>query len=140
MIHTHDFTYPNYDFTGSFDVLTAARQVRKVVNGCLEKKRSDKVIGASLEAKPMIYIENPEVLAMVKKLNFADLCIVGEVIFTDEKPIDDAFMLDDVAGVCVVFDMAQGEKCERCWKILPQVTESKNHLCKRCDDAISNTL
>jgi isoleucyl-tRNA synthetase len=108
-----------------------------VVNGCLEKKRSDKVIGASLEAKPIIYIENPEILAMIKKLNFADLCIVGEVTLTDEKPSDDMFMLDDVTGVGVVFDMAQGTKCERCWKILPQVAESKNHLCKRCDDAIN---
>ena len=135
-IHLHELIFPKYNFSESFDILTKARQVRRVVNGCLEKKRADKVIGASLEAKPIIYIANPDLLASVKKLNLADLCIVGEVAFTDTRPVDDIFMLDDVADIVVSFDTAKGEKCERCWKILPQVAESKNHLCRRCDDAI----
>ncbi len=135
-IHTHDFMFPKYDFIDSFDILTKARHVRKVVNACLEKKRADKVIGASLEAKPIIYSANPDLLTAIKKLNFADLCIVGEVSFTDTRPIDDIVALDDVPDIVVAFDSAKGDKCERCWKVLPQVTESHNHLCKRCDDVI----
>ncbi len=135
-IHTHDFIFPDYVFTQSFDILTKARQVRKVVNGCLEKKRSDKIIGASLEAKPMIYIGNPDILLAIKKLNLADLCIVGEIGFLDTKPTENIFTLDDVPDVIVQFDTAKGEKCNRCWKILPQVSQQTDYLCKRCDDAL----
>ncbi len=33
----------------------------------------------------------------------------------------DAFRLDDVKGVAVVFKPAQGTKCARSWKISPEV-------------------
>jgi hypothetical protein len=30
--------------------------------------------------------------------------------------------------------LANGEKCDRCWTILPEVESNPNNLCKRCDD------
>ena len=62
----------------------------------------------------MIYIGNPDILSAVKKLNLADLCIVGEIGFLDIKPSENIFTLDDVPDVIVQFDTANGEKCERC--------------------------
>jgi hypothetical protein len=38
----------------------------------------------------------------------------------EAEPQDDAFRLDD-PGIGVVFHRADGEKCQRCWKILPDV-------------------
>jgi len=50
----------------------------------------------------------------------------------------EAFRLDDVADVAVVFHPARGDKCERCWKILPDVG-SHGHpgTCARCDAALT---
>jgi isoleucyl-tRNA synthetase len=40
--------------------------------------------------------------------------------------------------VAVVFAEAEGEKCQRCWKILPDVgTHSHPGTCARCDEALS---
>jgi isoleucyl-tRNA synthetase len=45
--------------------------------------------------------------------------------------------LPDVADVAVVFHPAQGEKCQRCWQILPDVGTHKHpRTCARCNDAL----
>ena len=53
-------------------------------------------------------------------------------------PPEGAFTLDEVAGIGVVPAMADGGKCERCWQILPEVGEDKDHpdLCHRCAEAV----
>jgi len=36
-----------------------------------------------------------------------------------------------------VFEMANGAKCQRCWKILPDVgTHGHEGTCARCDEAL----
>ena len=41
------------------------------------------------------------------------------------------------AGIGVVFEKAEGEKCERCWKVLPDVNTHKHpHTCARCNAAL----
>ena len=40
-------------------------------------------------------------------------------------------------GMGVVFEKAEGEKCQRCWKILPDVGTHKHPgTCARCDEAL----
>jgi isoleucyl-tRNA synthetase len=51
----------------------------------------------------------------------ADICITSQIDIRHETVPADAFTLDDVAGVGVVPAMAQGKKCQRSWKILPEV-------------------
>ena len=103
----------------------------------LEVERTNKVIGASLEAAPTVYV-TPQMAAVLETVAFDDLCITsGIVVSTDTAP-DGAFALDDVSDVAVVFERASGEKCQRCWKILPDVgTHTHAGTCKRCDDALS---
>ena len=99
----------------------SVRQVRRVVTGALELARADKKIGSSLEADPLIYISDPALLAALDGVDIAETAITsGATIATGEGPTD-AFRLDDVAGVAVVFRPAQGRKCARSWKILPTV-------------------
>jgi hypothetical protein len=31
---------------------------------------------------------------------------------------------------------ADGEKCDRCWKVLPEVVQSPRHICVRCSHAV----
>ena len=48
-----------------------------------------------------------------------------------------AFRLDDVAGVAVAPSLAEGGKCARCWKVLPDVaTHAHPGVCGRCDEAL----
>jgi isoleucyl-tRNA synthetase len=36
----------------------------------------------------------------------------------------------------VRFEPARGGKCERCWRVLPEVNTRTSHLCNRCTDAV----
>ncbi|SEV98127.1 Isoleucyl-tRNA synthetase [Aliiroseovarius sediminilitoris] len=113
------------------------RKARRVVTAALEVQRRDKVIGASLEAAPVVHVRDKDILAALKSVNFADIAITSSVSLTNDPLPSEAFRLPEVEGVGVVFEKASGEKCQRCWKILPDVG-SHDHAgtCGRCDKAL----
>jgi len=115
----------------------AIRRVRRVVTGALEVERREKRIGASLEAAPVVHLENPGELQGKSAEEFAEICIAsGLTVATDPAP-DGAFRLDDVPGVAVVPARAAGTKCQRCWRILPEVgLQSDPNLCARCQAVV----
>jgi len=43
-----------------------------------------------------------------------------------------------VPGVAVVTSLAEGEKCQRCWQVLPDVgtITGADDLCGRCAEAV----
>mgnify|MGYP000650281413 FL=1 len=54
----------------------------------------------------------------------------------DPEP-QEAFRLPEVPGVGVVFEKADGEKCQRCWQILPDVgSHAHAGTCARCNAAL----
>ena len=113
------------------------RATRRAVTGALEIQRTAKVIGASLEAAPVVHVADTAILAALKSVDFADLCITSDVQITGDDAPPEAFRLPEVPGVGVVFERAIGEKCERCWKVLPDVGTHKNPAtCARCDAAL----
>ncbi len=118
------------------------RQARRVVTAALEIQRRDKVIGASLEAAPVVHVRDAEVLEALKSVDFADVAITSQVVLTGDPMPAEAFRLPEVEGVGVVFEKAAGEKCQRCWKILPDVGGSHDHAgtCARCNDALADHL
>jgi isoleucyl-tRNA synthetase len=139
-IHLTDFTETPTAWKD--DALAAKwagiRQVRRVVTAALEIQRTDKVIGASLEAAPVVHVDDKDVIAALNTATFDDLCITSGISVTADPAPSEAFRLTDVAGVGVVFEKAEGEKCQRCWKILPDVgTHSHVGVCGRCDEALS---
>ena len=112
------------------------RAARRVVNGALEVQRVAKVIGASLEAAPTVHVD-ADTAALLADADFADICITSAITVTTGPAPEGAFALDDVAGVAVAFAPAEGEKCLRCWKILPDVgTHAHAGTCARCDAAL----
>jgi isoleucyl-tRNA synthetase len=116
---------------------STVRRVRRVVTGALEVKRTEKVIGASLEAAPVVHVTAEEA-ATLKTLSFDDLCITSGIEITTDPVPANAFRIEDIAEVGVVFERADGQKCQRCWKILPDVgTHSHTGVCARCDAALS---
>ncbi len=97
------------------------REVRKVVTGALEIERKDKRIGSSLEAAPVVYIADPELLAAVEGADLAEICITSGIKVEASEGPADAFRLDDVAKVSVVPALAEGTKCARSWRITTDV-------------------
>jgi isoleucyl-tRNA synthetase len=97
------------------------RQVRRVVTGALEIERKEGRIGSSLEAAPKIYVADKDLRAALSGVDLAEIAITsGARLLLGEGP-EDAFRLDEVKGVAVVFARAKGTKCARSWKILEEV-------------------
>ncbi|MCP4933326.1 MAG: isoleucine--tRNA ligase [bacterium] len=97
------------------------RKVRRVVTGALEVERREKRIGSSLEAAPIVYINDKELLEAFEGQNAADIFITSQAELKLEKANGEAFRLDDTKDIAVVPEKAQGNKCARSWKILPEV-------------------
>ena len=131
-------SYMSETFQNSYDIIENVWNVRHIVTGCLEQKRVSKDIGASLEAKPILYITNKKIFDTLQEVNFADICITSDIVLQADSIPDNAFILSDTPDIGVVFAHADGDKCKRCWKILPEVTDKE--VCKRCDDALSDTI
>ena len=110
------------------------RRVRRVVTAALEVQREAKQIGSSLESAPVVHVESPDVREALALVQFEDVCITSGIAVEDGLGPDDAFRLPDQGGVAVVHRMAEGGKCERCWKVLPDVGAHESAgTCGRCD-------
>ena len=121
-IHTENF--PDINNAWKNDALATRwdkiRSIRRVITGALEPKRADKTIGSSLEAAPTLYV-SPALSADMGDIDWAEIAITSRVFVKTDTPPEAAFSLGDVPDVAVVFDKAAGQKCQRCWKILPSV-------------------
>ncbi|MBW4707610.1 isoleucine--tRNA ligase [Roseobacter sp. YSTF-M11] len=138
-IHLQDFPVTPGDWLAAELAAKWAgvRGVRRVVTAALEVERTNKVIGASLEAAPVVYVAEAELRAALEAVPFEDVCITSQISISGETPPEGAFTLPDIAGVAVQFAKADGEKCARCWKVLPDVGQhSHAGVCGRCDAAI----
>jgi isoleucyl-tRNA synthetase len=114
------------------------RDLRRVVTGALEIVRADKKIGSSLEAMPFIILENESDAEILASIPFEEIVITSGVEIEAVgagSPGD--FALPDVPGVHVRFAAARGGKCERCWRVLPEVARRPAHICDRCADAVA---
>jgi isoleucyl-tRNA synthetase len=100
------------------------RQMRRVVTGALEIARANKVIGSSLEAVPVVYLDDASLEEGIAGVDMAEIAITSGVVFSHQAPPADAFRLDDVKGVAVVVEKAEGRglrKCARSWRYTDDV-------------------
>jgi isoleucyl-tRNA synthetase len=116
------------------------RDLRRVATGALEIARADKRIGASLQADPILYITDPADRALLVGVDMAEIAITSDLEIIAAPPPAEAFTLPDVPGVGVIVNLASGEKCGRCWRVLDEVGENLDHpeLCRRCADAVAD--
>jgi isoleucyl-tRNA synthetase len=103
------------------------RNVRRVVTGALEVERAAKRIGSSLEASPLVYVTDKKIFDTLFDVDLAEVFITSNAMVTNEEPPAGAFRLNDVPGVAVVVEKAEGIKCARSWKILPTVGEDPEY-------------
>ncbi len=116
------------------------RALRRVVTGVLEISRRDKVIGASLEAAPVLFLAAAADRALFETVDLAEIAITSAAQVEDGEGPPDAFRLADVAGAAAIFQAAGGAKCARCWMILPEVGHQPGNteLCRRCTVTVGN--
>jgi len=111
--------------------------VRDDVLKALEEARKNKLIGNSLGAAVNLYPDAAiaELLSGFSELD--QLFIVSAVkVFEPGTPVPAEAMAFKQLSVQIV--PAEGEKCERCWIVTPEVGHSQEHptLCKRCASVI----
>ena len=131
-----DANWNNKEVSDRFETI---RNIRRVLTGALEVKRADGIIGSSLQAKLTIYDPENKVLADV---DWAEQVIVSAVEIKSEPVPGDAFTLGDLPGLGVVVSLAGGEKCDRCWQILPDVGVNPDYkeVCGRCANAVDELV
>ncbi|CAM3697407.1 isoleucine--tRNA ligase [Mesobacillus zeae] len=112
--------------------------LRDDVLKALEEARNEKVIGKSLAAKVTLYVNGKtrDLLNSITE-NPAQLFIVSgfEVAGNMDEAPENAIRLEHAA---VVVTKANGETCERCWTVTPEVGQVEEHptLCKRCSQVV----
>jgi isoleucyl-tRNA synthetase len=131
------------------------RQVRQDVNKVMEQARIEKLIGASLDSKVLLYIPdaslrqqlasmNPtqsDIQAGVDELRY--LFLTSQVELVDSTTPLEALsfhLQGDIATVGVT--SADGHKCDRCWNYSTYVGQLQKHplLCDRCETVIEEMI
>jgi isoleucyl-tRNA synthetase len=104
-------------------------RVRDEVNRALENARQGKIIGTSLGAHVTVTAGGA----------------IGELLRRYDKDLPMLFIVSQVAlepgaadGVLVSVTRAEGTKCDRCWRVVPDVSRDPESagLCSRCVDAL----
>ena len=92
--------------------------IRQQVNIAIEEKRSNKIIGSSLEADIEISLPKLE-FDLLQEIDSQELFITSNVTQKISKD----------KNISVTVKKADGTKCSRCWKIVKKVNDNK---CSRC--------
>ena len=122
-IHESGFSEVNEEWNNKelFAKWEKIRSVRKVVTGAIELERQEKRIGSSLEAFPTVFISDKEYLKIFSDIDLAEIFITSQAILKEGDGPSDAFRLDEMKMVSVECNLSNGRKCNRSWKILPEV-------------------
>ena len=125
----HLLTWPEIDAEWRDETLAAKwdtlRDLRTRVNEEIEPKRRAKEIGSSLEAKVTIGYPDDLDRPNATTSELAELFIVSDVGF-EKAP----------SGPTVIVHRSDYDKCGRCWRLLPEVSED-GALCARCDEVVN---
>ena len=111
-------------------------RVLEAVTGALEVERREKRIGSALEAAPRVWIAEPALLSAFDGIDAADVFRTSQAELVAGEGPPDAFRLPGETAVGVEPRRAEGGKCQRSWKVLPEVTAQTGWLTLRDRDAV----
>jgi isoleucyl-tRNA synthetase len=128
-VHLQDF----YDVPASWrddelaEKWARIRERRARATAALEAMRKAGQIGASLQAAVTLGFAADEE-TLLTQAEWAEVLIVSELTIARDVKLD------------VETTLAEGEKCARCWRVLPEVGQQHAHptLCRRCTDAVES--
>ncbi|MFL1463064.1 isoleucine--tRNA ligase [Roseococcus sp. DSY-14] len=99
------------------------RELRREVTGVIEAARAAGEVRSSLGAAPVLALP-AEDRALLDADGWADVAITS------------GFVLEEGEAPAARFAPAAGAKCERCWKVLPEVSPAHG-LCRRCEAVVA---
>jgi isoleucyl-tRNA synthetase len=102
------------------------RDIRRMATSKLEEMRQGGLIGSSLQAEVVLSFPASED-ALLSAADWADNLIVSTVRLAVAETAN------------AETEAAAGEKCARCWRVLPEV-DGDTKLCLRCTDALASGL
>jgi isoleucyl-tRNA synthetase len=97
------------------------RSSRERVTESIEPLRREKVIGSSLEAEVAVPEQELSLIGAAPA-ELAEIYIVSKV--------------EAGASDTIAVQRSDYNKCGRCWRLLPEVTEDGS-LCARCDEVVN---
>ena len=106
------------------------RAIRDEVNRALETARQEKIIGTSLQAQVRLTAGGDDAALLERyAADLPMLFIVSQVALERSGP----------AGVSVSVSRAEGDKCDRCWRVVGDVSREgpQAGLCGRCTAALA---
>lgn len=117
-------------------------EVREEVFKALEIARQDKVIGNSLGASVHVYPKAQETFDLLAQFDRLDMLFIVSHVQVHEAGATAPEGSHEDKHVAVAIQPAEGDKCERCWIVTPEVGkhEHEEHasLCPRCADIVAN--
>ncbi len=107
-------------------------ELKEMVAKELEVARAEKIIGHSLNAKVTLLADEKEYAFLKENQEQLETVFIVSALQIEAKPADQTEKL------AVKVEVAEGEKCERCWKYSTTVGEDKENpnICHRCSSAI----
>lgn len=106
--------------------------VKSAVNKQIEAARNAKLVGSNLSAKVELWAK-PALKSILDQLGneLRFVLITSQVIVHD---FEEAGESTELEGLRVKVSAAEGEKCARCWHVLPDVNTHAGHpsICGRC--------
>ena len=122
---------------------TRVRAVRRVITTEIEGARRSGQIGSSLQAQVELTLSEEEA-ALFAGVDWAELAIVSYVDVVIDPTSSSVYVDADEGGTlhgAPVVSVAAGEKCVRCWKVLPETGADPEHpgLCLRCASVVADS-
>jgi len=129
-------TEPDYIDKGLEERWERLLKIRDEVNKALEIKRQERFLGNSLEAKVILYVSeaNYKALEGYKDL-LPTLFIVSTVeLLRDAVTPQEAYKSEEIDGLIILVQRADGKKCKRCWNWSVTVGKYEDYpdICERC--------
>ena len=129
-VHLSTFPEPGEHYDANLiDTWNHLFTIREQVLGELEKARTNKVIGSSLEAAVVIRASGPTYEFLKEyESQLRYVFIVSQVVLSESQ----------IEELEIQIERAPGEKCERCWNYSTHVGEFERYptVCERCAAAL----
>jgi isoleucyl-tRNA synthetase len=112
--------------------------IRDEVLKALEEARKEKIIGNSLGAAVHIY-PNEETFNLLNQLDQLDQLFIVSAVVVHSPGTAAPQGSYQTKALSIQVQAADGEKCERCWIVTPEVGQNKEQptLCTRCSCVIT---
>ena len=133
------FSQMGSDFIEKYDWVKERYKLSSNLLGydIIKAQHDPKLLNLTQYSQPMIFVFSSIIIDLCKNYiheNFSNITLAGHSLgeycalyFAESLNFED----DDIY---VEIKSANGEKCQRCWTVLPEVSSNKNNLCKRCED------